>query len=133
MDRFPCLFPDRLDVLLEDRLRGILPHLQAGEAPEGIGILQVEGQFFVGEFPVLLEDGAAKHLLGSHALPAGIGTMCPREVLKDEVHYGWGGIEDLGDLFELLHNGVSHDRGEEVHLGVEFVAHSGAPHKEMSE
>jgi hypothetical protein len=45
--------------------------------------------------------------------------MCPDKVLEDEVHYRWGSIEDGGDLFELLHDGVSHDRGKEVRLGVE--------------
>ncbi len=35
VDRLPGLFPQRLDVVLENRLAGILPHLQTGKAPEG--------------------------------------------------------------------------------------------------
>ena len=35
VDRLPRLFRQGLDVLLEDRLAGILTHLQAGEAAEG--------------------------------------------------------------------------------------------------
>jgi len=52
-------------VLLKDRLRGILPHLQAGEAAEGIGVFQMKGQFLIGELAVLLEHCRAKNLLGS--------------------------------------------------------------------
>jgi len=35
VDRLPGLFPQRLDVVLENRLAGILPHLQTGETAEG--------------------------------------------------------------------------------------------------
>ena len=35
VDRLPGLFPQRLDVVLENRLAGILSHLQTGKAPEG--------------------------------------------------------------------------------------------------
>jgi len=35
VDCLPRLFRQRLDVLLENRLTGILPHLQAGEGPKG--------------------------------------------------------------------------------------------------
>src|SRR5208283_1838969 len=37
----PRLFGDTLDVLLEDGLRGVLAHLEPGEAPEGIRVLQM--------------------------------------------------------------------------------------------
>ena len=121
MDGLPCLFPYRLDVLLEDRLRGILAHLEPGEAPEGIRVFQMKGELLVSELAVLLEDGAAEHLLGGHPFPAGIGTMGLDEVLKDKVHDRWGGIEDLGHLFELFHDRASCHGGEEVHLGVEFL------------
>jgi hypothetical protein len=40
-----------------------------------------------------------------------------------KVDYRRSGIEDQGDLLELLYNGASHNRGEEVHLGVEFLPH----------
>ena len=50
---------------------------------------------------------------------------CLDEVLKNKVHYRWGGIEDSGDLLKLFHDRASCHRGEEVHLGVEFSAHSG--------
>ena len=74
MDGLPRLFRDRLDVLLEDGLRGVLAHLEAGKAPEGIGVLQVKGKLLIGQLTVLLEDGASQHLLGGHSLPAGVGT-----------------------------------------------------------
>ena len=124
VDGLPRLFRDRLDVLLEDGLRGVLAHLEPGKAPEGIGVLQMEGKLLIRQFPVLLEDGASKHLLGGHPLPAGIGTTCRGEVLEHPVHDRGGGIEDVGDAFELFHDRASHDGGEEVHLGVEFVSHS---------
>ena len=34
VDRLPSLFRQGFDVLLENRLAGILPHLQTGEAAE---------------------------------------------------------------------------------------------------
>ena len=92
----------------------------------------MEGDLLVGQFTVLLQDSATKDLLGGHSLPARIGTMSPYKVSKDEVHYGWRGIEDLGYLFELLHDRASHDRGEEAHLGVEFVPHYGGLAKVIS-
>jgi len=71
-------------VFLKDRFGGVLSHLQTGEGAEGVGILQVKGQFLIGEFPVLLEHRSAKHLLGSHSLSAGVRTGCPHEFLIDE-------------------------------------------------
>ena len=69
VDGLPRLFGDTLDVLLEDGLRGVLAHLEAGEAPEGVRVLQVEGELFIRQFPVLREDGAPQHLLGFSSPP----------------------------------------------------------------
>lgn len=85
-DRLPGLLPDRLDVLLEDGLAWILAHVEAGEPAEGVGVLQVKGEFLVAELAVLFEDGAAQDLLGCQPLPAGIGTGCPDKILEDKVH-----------------------------------------------
>ena len=46
------------------------------------------------------------------------------EVFEDAVHDRRGGIEDVGDALELLHDRASHEGGEEVHLGGELVSHS---------
>ncbi len=84
----------------------------------------MKGQFLVGELAVLLQDGAAEHLLRGQSFPAGIGTVRLDEILKDEIHYRRRGIEDRGDLLKLFHDGASCHGGEEVRLGVEFPAHS---------
>jgi hypothetical protein len=93
VDRLPGLFPQRLDVLLEDRLAGILPHLQAGEAAEGVRVLQMKGQLLVGELAILLQDGAAQHLFGGHPLPAGGGAGRAHQVPIDQIQHLGGGIE----------------------------------------
>jgi hypothetical protein len=111
----------------EDGLRGVLAHLEPGKAPEGIRVLQMEGELFIRQLPVLLEDGASQHLLGRHPLPAGVGATCRGEVFEHPVHDRRSGIENVGDALELLHDRASHDGGEKVHLGVELVSHFWCP------
>jgi hypothetical protein len=41
----------------------MLAHIEPGEASEGIGVFQMESEFFVGKFAVLLEDCRTEHLL----------------------------------------------------------------------
>ena len=53
-----------------------------------------------------------------------LGTSCLDEILKNKIHYRRRGIEDRGYLLKFFHDRASCHGGEEVHLGVEFPAHS---------
>ena len=73
-DCLPRLFFDSFYVLLEDRLAGILSHIETGEAAEGIGVFQMKGQFLIGELAVLLQYCTPEDLFCGQSLSAGIGS-----------------------------------------------------------
>ncbi len=57
----------------------------------------MEGEFLIGEFQVLFENGAAEHLLWCHLLSASIGTMGYGEVLEHTVHDRGHGIDAISE------------------------------------
>ena len=95
VDRLPGLFPQELDVLLEDRLAGVLAHLQTGEGAEGVRVFQMKGQLLVCQLAMLLQDGATQHLFGVHPLTAGGGAGRTCQVLIGQLNHLGCGIKDL--------------------------------------
>lgn len=86
----------------------------------------MKGQLFVGELTILLQDGAAQHLLGGHPFPAGGGASRAHQILIGQFHHLGSGIQHQGDLLQLLCDLVSGDGREQVQLGIEFSAHAGS-------
>lgn len=66
----------------------------------------MKGKLLMRVFAVPLEYCKPEHLFGSHPIPAGIGTGCCCEPLEDKFHEAGVGVERLGYLRKLLHNGV---------------------------
>jgi len=83
----------------------------------------VEGQLFIAELAVLLQDAAAQHLLGGQTLSTHVMAFGPDQILIDQVQDTGVGIDDLGNLFELSGNRVAGNGGKKVCLAVQFSAH----------
>jgi hypothetical protein len=98
--------PKLLDVVLQGRETGDDAERDAAELPQDNGIVHPVRQLAITEFLAKFDDGETQHLIGRHALGAGLLLGPPigvaAEVLMDQVSDLRIFIENLAHFFPLL-------------------------------
>ena len=118
-----------LDAFLDDRLAGISTHLKASKRAEGNGIFQVKGQFLIGQFAILLENGATQHLVGRKTAAASFLAPALEQIAVNGMEDIRCPIQNLRNAAPLLGNGAGTHEFEDGHLPIDFSPHeSSRPH-----
>ncbi len=84
------------------RGRWILSRSQPGKSPEDLRILQMELQFSVRQTPVLFQNRAPQHLLGSYAVPTRIHPATLGKIVVNAFQDLRMGIDNLRDVSQLF-------------------------------
>jgi len=83
----------------------------------------MKGQFLVGQFPVLFQNGAPQHLLGRHAAAAGIRSLVFHQVPKHQVQDTQILVQDQGNGLQFPGHLIPRHTIQKVPLRVPFSAH----------
>src|SRR6185436_7242398 len=80
------LRPDRADRLVQHRFLWRPGQRQAGKGSKRCRILEVKGELFVTQLPLLLEQRTAQHRLGSQAAPSGLAQSVATQITRHQAH-----------------------------------------------
>lgn len=83
----------------------------------------MKGQLLIGQFPVLLQDGATQHLLGGHAVAPGILPPVFHQVAINQIQDILVRVQEMGNGFQFLGNLIAGHEIQQVQLRLFFLAH----------